>query len=64
VLIIDKRLARLPLSEHQPRERWFTPEELTGWLSAHCDDVRVEPISHSEGLGGDDLFLAAVGRRV
>lgn len=64
VLIIDKHLARQPLSEHKPWERWFRPEELTGWLSAHCDDVHVEPISHSEGLGGDDLFLAAVGRRV
>lgn len=63
VLIIDKHRARQPLSEHKPWERWFTPEELTRWLAAHCDEVRVEPVSHLEDRPGRHLFLAAAGRR-
>ena len=63
VLIIDKNRRRQSLSEHQPWERWFTPGELAGWLSAHCDEVTVEPVSHLEGRGGNNLFLAAQGRR-
>lgn len=63
ILIIDKHLARQPLSLHEPWERWFTPEQLTGWLSRHCEEVTVEPISHLEGQPGNGLFLAATGRR-
>ncbi len=63
VLIIDKHAARQPLSEHEPWERWFTPEELTGWLARYCDEVSVESVSHTEGRGGVDLFLAATGQR-
>lgn len=63
VLIIDKNLAKQPLSEYDPWERWFTPEELRGWLSRACDAVSVRPVSHLEGRPGHDLFLAAEGVR-
>jgi len=63
VLVIDKHRAKQPLSEHDPWERWFLPEELARWLARHCDDVAVEPVAHSEGRAGSDLFLAARGRR-
>ncbi|HUT91009.1 MAG TPA: methyltransferase domain-containing protein [Thermoguttaceae bacterium] len=63
VLVIDKHRAKQPLSEHDPWERWFLPEELALWLGRYCEDVSVEPVAHSEGRGGSDLFLAARGRR-
>ena len=63
VLVIDKHRAKQPLSEHDPWERWFLPEELARWLGRYCEEVTVEPVSHSEGRGGSDLFLAARGRR-
>jgi len=63
VLVIDKHRAKQPLSEHDPWERWFLPEELARWLGRYCEDVAVEPVAHSEGRGGSDLFLAARGRR-
>ncbi len=63
VLIIDKHRDRQPFSEHEPWERWFTPEELAAWLGPYCNDVTIEPVSHQEGLGGNDLFLAASGTR-
>jgi hypothetical protein len=63
VLIIDKNRARQPLSEHDPWERWLTPEELTTWLGRYCDEVTVHPVAHQEGRPGRDLFLAATGRR-
>lgn len=63
VLVIDKHRAKQPLSEHDPWERWFLPEDLARWLGRHCDDVTVEPVPHSEGHPGSDLFLAAGGKR-
>lgn len=63
VLVIDKNLAKQPLSEHDPWERWFTPEELGTWLAQACDAVRVRPVSHLEGRPGRDLFVAAEGVR-
>jgi len=63
VLVIDKHRAQQPLSEHEPWERWFLPEELTGWLARYCEGVTVQPVSHSEGRPGHDLFLAAAGTR-
>jgi SAM-dependent methyltransferase len=63
VLIIDKHRARQALSEHEPWERWFLPEELARWLGQHCRDVEVRPIPHSEGQPGRNLFLAASGTR-
>lgn len=63
VLVIDKNRAKQPLSEHDPWERWFTPEELRTWLARSCDAVQVRPVSHLEGRPGRDLFLAAEGVR-
>jgi len=62
ILIIDKNRGKQALSEHEPWERWFRPEELAGWLNLRCDEVRVEPISHLEVRPGGGLFLAARGR--
>jgi malonyl-CoA O-methyltransferase len=61
VLIIDKHRARQALSEHEPWERWFWPQELAAWLGRFCDEVQVESVSHREGRPGEDLFLAAAG---
>jgi malonyl-CoA O-methyltransferase len=63
VLIVDKRRARQALSEHEPWERWFEPEELARWLARACRDVTVLPVSHGEGRAGHNLFLAAAGTR-
>ena len=63
VLVIDKHRSKQPLSEYEPWERWFFPNELIEWLDPFCDEIRVEIVSHSEGQGGTGLFLAAVGRR-
>jgi len=63
VLIIDKHRSKQALSECELWERWFYPHELTAWLEPFCDDIRVEPVSHSQGLRGEGLFLAASGKR-
>lgn len=63
LLVIDKHRSKQLLSECEPWERWFYPHELAEWLKPFCDDIRVEPVSHSEGLGGKRLFMAASGRR-
>jgi malonyl-CoA O-methyltransferase len=63
VLVIDKHRAKQPYSDHQPWERWFLPDELARWLAGYCDRVGVVPISHGEGIPGNDLFLAASGIR-
>lgn len=63
VLIIDKHRTKQALSLCEPWERWFYPHELTEWLQPFCDEIRVEPVSHSEGLSGEGVFLAAWGRR-
>ena len=64
VLVIDKHRGKQALSEHEPWERWFWPEELGAWLGRFCEEVRVERVSHLEGRPGRDLFLAARGRRL
>ena len=63
VLIIDKHRAKQPLSQCDPWERWFTPQELAAWLGRWCDAVTVSFVGHLEGHPGSDLFLAARGRR-
>lgn len=62
VLVIDKRRSKQALSRHEPWERWFEPDELAGWLRRYCSEVKVYAVSHAEGIGGKDLFLAASGR--
>lgn len=57
VLIIDKQQSKQPLSECAPWERWFTPEEVSGWLSAYCRDVEVREISHGVHEQPTGLFL-------
>jgi len=63
VLVIDKDRRKQALSEHDPWERWFTPEELARWLGRWCQQVTVRRVSHFEGRPGTDLFLAAEGTR-
>ena len=63
VLIIDKHRSKQALSQCKPWERWFYPHELTEWMQPFCNEIRVEPVSHSEGLGGAGIFLAAIGTR-
>lgn len=63
VLVIDKHRAEQALSEHEPWERWFWPQELGTWLARFCDEACVERVSHREGRVGTNLFLAASARR-
>lgn len=63
VLIIDKHAACQPLSQHEPWEQWFQPDEVQEWLRRHCDDVHVERIRHGSGASDAGLFLAWTGTR-
>lgn len=64
VLIIDKHARYQPLSEHQPWERWFHPEEVCHWLTRHCDAVSCTPLAQHEHRRGRETFLAWYGRRI
>jgi SAM-dependent methyltransferase len=46
ILIIDKHRDRQALSEHEPWEQWFRPEEVSNWLFRQCRDVTATPITH------------------
>jgi len=63
VLIIDKCEQFRALSHTQPWERWFTPEEVTGWLSKHCDEVRCTELPAGPHQQTPGLFLAWEGLR-
>ncbi len=63
VLIIDKDIARQPLSEHQSWERWFAAEEVRNWLAEFCDGVTVDAIAHGAGRTASGLFLCWRGVR-
>jgi len=63
VLIIDKCEQFRALSHAQPWERWFTPEEVTGWLAKHCDEVRCRPLADGPQQETPGLFLAWEGVR-
>lgn len=57
VLIIDKVERFQTLSEHQPWERWFDPNQVAAWLAEHCDQVRhgslpAGPHARTAGLFG------------
>lgn len=57
LLIIDKHLARQPLSLHEPWEQWFLPETVTGWLAPHCHAIHCRPLTHSPDSHDSGLFL-------
>ena len=63
VLVIDKDRRRQTRSDHQPWERWFTPEEVPGWLARHCHGVTVERIPHGVAPESSGLFLCWRGVR-
>jgi malonyl-CoA O-methyltransferase len=63
VLIIDKCEQFRALSQTRPWERWFTPEEVTGWLAKHCDDVRCRELPEGPHQQTPGLFLAWEGTR-
>jgi ubiquinone/menaquinone biosynthesis C-methylase UbiE len=56
ILIIDKNRDRQALSDHEPWEQWFRPEEVSNWLFRQCRDVTVTPITHGNPAT-DELFL-------
>lgn len=63
VLIIDKQRSKQPLSEHQPWEQWFAPNEVAAWLAEACDEVSVAEIPHGRYARPNGLFLCWQGRR-
>lgn len=62
ILIIDKNALHQPLSDHQPWERWFRPDEVAAWLAVEADDIRVRPVAHG-GRASSGLFLCWTARR-
>jgi malonyl-CoA O-methyltransferase len=63
VLVIDKQLMSQPLSEHQPWERWFQPDEVALWLGQHCQDVRTNTVPHGANGAATGLFCCWTGKR-
>ena len=63
VLIIDKAARHLSLSLHEPWERWFTPESVSGWLAKHCDEVTCTELSAGPQQRTPGLFLCWQGVR-
>ena len=63
VLVIDKHRKYQLLSDHEPWERWFLPEQVSRWLSKHCDAVSVQSIAHGDGRQARDLYLCWTGVR-
>lgn len=61
VLILDKHSAFQRLSLHEPWERWFEPEEVAGWLAAHCRDVEARAIGHGPHREPTGLFWCWTG---
>lgn len=63
ILIIDKHRDRQALSEHEPWEQWFRPEEVSNWLLRQCRDVTVTPITHGKpAISGPFLCWRAIRR--
>ncbi len=63
IVIIDKNASHQPLSNHQPWERWFRPEEVAAWLASDADEIDVRPIAHGRGTTPTGLFLCWSARR-
>lgn len=56
VLIVDKHTAFQGLSECHPWERWFEPEEVSGWLAPFCRRIDARPIAHGPHRSPTGLF--------
>jgi malonyl-CoA O-methyltransferase len=63
VLVIDKQHGFQSLSEHEPWEIWFRPDEVCRWLEPFCGDIRCEPIAHGAHQRPTGLFLCWQARR-
>jgi malonyl-CoA O-methyltransferase len=63
VMLIDKNREKQPLSHSEPWERWFAPDEVSGWLANYCDDVKCAAIPHAGHVEATGLFLCWTGRR-
>lgn len=66
ILVIDKPLARQPLSYCRPWERWFAPAEVSAWLGAACEEVRCLELFTSGAAnrrGGPDFLAWQAVRR-
>jgi malonyl-CoA O-methyltransferase len=63
VLVIDKHRRYQPLSEHQPWEIWFAPDEVSRWMQAWCEEVIATPIAQGQQRAAAGLFLCWAGRR-
>ncbi len=63
VLIIDKRRSHQALSLCEPWERWFTPEEVRGWLAPCCDGAAVAGIHMRNDRRRECLFLCWTATR-
>ncbi|MBL9123617.1 MAG: methyltransferase domain-containing protein [Planctomycetaceae bacterium] len=64
ILIIDKHRAHQPLSDCEPWERWFAPDEVSGWLSRHCRDVKCVAVPHAQHMSPTGLFLCWTGTKL
>jgi malonyl-CoA O-methyltransferase len=62
ILIIDKDAARQALSDHQPWERWFRPQEVAHWLSSGCREVQWTAIAHGPH-NARGLFFCCTAQR-
>ena len=63
VVVIDKHRAWQPLSEHDPWEQWFQPEEVCRWLAAACQNVEARSIAHGPHDRPTGLFLCWTATR-
>lgn len=62
LLVIDKHRRAQALSEHQPWEQWFEPDEVCDWLRAHCDEVYSAAVAHGPQRTSS-VFVAWTARR-
>ncbi|MBX3411892.1 MAG: class I SAM-dependent methyltransferase [Pirellulales bacterium] len=63
ILIIDKCRSHQALSRHEPWERWFAADEVTAWLTPHCEDIAVTSIPHGHHQQPTGLFLCWTARK-
>lgn len=63
LLIVDKHVRLQSLSLCQPWERWFSPEDVIGWLAPYCRDITVRAVGHGSNDRAGGLFLCWEARR-